>query len=197
MNLIEFNVGCIYESVELDKYQHHGHMRMYEVVSKSARTITFKDVNSQEITTCDFHAERDLFRTVEIAYPYGFGFSHDSPVVRATDKITLTIFMDNAVALKTYTAYDINGENGCFVHTGSNKFVLHYTDNLNRCSDQYVLVTNVETFLDAKYFLTFLLNGYADVWYGYDLEAFLWIKQNGLPVCIESEDAYLNQLRAK
>lgn len=188
MNLIKFNVGDFYEAVWYDIY-HHGYTRMYEVISKSTYTITFKDVESQDITTYKLRNDYDSLRDAEIAYPYGA--DSDSPTIYATHKISLTFFMDNKVALKTYKAYDLNGENSCFVHTGSNSFVLHCSDYLNHLNDQYILITNVKSFLDARTFLMFMENGYIDIWYGYDLEAFIWIKQNGFPVCIQSENEYL------
>ena len=196
MDLIEFNVGSFYEGVGYDEY-HHAYKRMYEAISKSTYTITFKNVESQDIITYKLRNDYDSLRDAEIAYPYGA--DSDSPTIYATHKISLTFFMDNKVALKTYKAYDLNGENSCFVHTGSNSFVFHCSDYLNHLNDQYILITNVKSFLDAKTFLMFMENGYIDIWYGYDLEAFIWIKQNGLPVSIKSEIEYLesNHLRSK
>jgi hypothetical protein len=188
MDLIKFNVGSFYEAVWYDRY-YHTYKRMYEAISKSTCTITFKDVESQDIITYKLRNDYDSFRNAEIAYPYGA--DSDSPIIYATHKISLTFFMDNKVALKTYKAYDLNGENSCFVHTGSNSFVLHCSDCLNQLNDQYILITNVESYLDASTFLMFMENGYIDIWYGYSLDAFIWIKQNGLPVSIESENEYL------
>lgn len=195
MDLIKFNVGSFYEAVWYDRY-YHTYKRMYEAISKSTYTITFKDVESHDIITYKLHKDYDSFRSAEIAYPYD---DSDSPIIYAAAKISLTFFMDKKVALKTYKAYALNGENSCFVHTGSNSFVLHCSDYLDHLNDQYILITNVKSFLDAKTFLMFMKNGYINIWYGYSLEAFIWIKQNGLPVSIKSEIEYLesNHLRSK
>lgn len=96
MDLIKFNVGGIYEAVWYDRY-HHGYKRMYEVISKSTYTITFKDVESQDIITYRLRKDYDSFRSAEIAYPYGD--DSDFPTIYATHKISLTFFY---------------GQQGCF-----------------------------------------------------------------------------------
>lgn len=99
--------------------------------------------------------------------------------------------------MKIYKAHDINGEDGCFVHTGDNQYVLKYESICEPSGPQFASVTNVATKYDAIRFLEFVYCGYAEHIESYEPEEYDWLKENGLPIDFSGKLKYMQYLHEK
>lgn len=99
--------------------------------------------------------------------------------------------------MKSYKAYNPNGENGCYVHAGSNSYIVKYESRYESPGPHFVLITDVADNYDAFWFLEFITNGYAEHLESYKPEEYDWLKENGLPIDFSGKLKYMKYLHTK